>query len=201
MVTDPPYGVNYDPARRFRGISILRSGRVMNDDMADWSAAFKLFPGNVVYCWFGDVNWPIVARSLQEWRLRCVIVWAKPNLVMSRGDYHWQHEQCWYGVRIGCRSMRTADRTQSTLWQISASGECGHGHGTEKPIECMARPIRNHAINEIYDPFLGSGTTMIASERLGRRCFGVEIHPPYVAVALERMHIAFPGMRIVLTGD
>lgn len=60
------------------------------------------------------------------------------------------------------------------------------GHSTQKPIECMARPMRNHE-GDVADPFLGSGTTMVAAQQIGRRCYGMEISPEYCAVILERM--------------
>jgi hypothetical protein len=102
---------------------------------------------------------------------RAQIVWTKDRFALSRGDYHWQHEPCWYAVREGCASRRSDDRSQSTVWAVAAREDAGHGHGTQKPVEVMARPIRNHNGAEVYDPFLGSGTTLIAAEQLGRRSF------------------------------
>ena len=97
-----------------------------------------------------------------------------------------QHEPCWYGVRKGKPSLRKDDRTQTTLWKINLDKNVEGGHSTQKPIECMARPIRNHE-GDCYDPFIGSGTTMVAAEQLGRICYGMEISPAYVAVCLERL--------------
>ena len=76
-------------------------------------------------------------------------------------------------------------RSQSTTWNINARDDSGHGHATQKPVECMERPISNHEGN-VYDPFLGSGTTLIAAERQRRRCFGLEIEPKYVDVIVKR---------------
>ncbi len=100
-----------------------------------------------------------------------------------------RHEPCWYAVRKGKAACRTDDRTQTTLWQINLDKNVEGGHSTQKPVECMARPIRNHGKegDGVYDPFLGSGTTMVAAEQLNRRCFGIEIEPKYCAVILERM--------------
>jgi DNA modification methylase len=87
------------------------------------------------------------------------------------------------------------DRTQSTVWEIDhvhpTHGTVDDGetiHGTQKPVECMARPIRNHGgkDDDVYDPFLGSGTTLIAAEQLGRRCFGLEVSPAYCDVIVQR---------------
>lgn len=118
--------------------------------------------------------------------IRSQIVWAKQHFPISRGAYHWQHEPCWYAVRKGASTHRTDDRSQSTLWQVAAREDDGHGHGTQKPVEVMARAIRNHEASEVYDPFLGSGTTLIAAEQLGRRCAALEVEPAYCDVAVLR---------------
>jgi DNA modification methylase len=98
MVTDPPYGVDYDPARRHRlGVNhSARRAKVRNDDQADWGAAWALFPGNIAYVWHGALHATTVADSLvrQGFSIRAQIIWAKERLVMSRGDYHWQQELC-----------------------------------------------------------------------------------------------------------
>ena len=126
--------------------------------------------------------------------IRAQIVWAKDRMALSRGDYHWQHEPCWYAVKRGGKGHRTDDRTQSTLWQIPARDDDGHGHGTQKPVECMERPLRNHEGDAVFEPFAGSGTTLIAAERLGRRCFAMEIEPRYVDVIVQRWQ-EFTGKR------
>jgi hypothetical protein len=103
MVTDPPYGVNYDPAwRNQRGLSrSSRTGKVKNDERADWSEAWGLFPGTIAYVWHGALRSIPVAESLvkESFAIRAQIIWAKERLVIGRGDYHWQHEPCWYAVR------------------------------------------------------------------------------------------------------
>ena len=103
MVTDPPYGVNYDPSwRNTAGLSATkRTGKVLNDDRADWREAWALFPGDVAYVWHGALHATTVAESLEAcgFAIRCQIIWAKERLVICRGDYHWQHEPCWYAVR------------------------------------------------------------------------------------------------------
>ena len=100
MVTDPPYGVEYDPQwRNERGISSSRrTGKVLNDDQADWSAAWRLFRGDIAYVWHAALRSTIVAESLMKtgFSIRAQIIWAKPRLVIGRGDYQWQHEPAWY---------------------------------------------------------------------------------------------------------
>jgi len=195
-VTDPPYGVEYDASWRTKAAeeghlayAARRVGVVENDDRADWSEAWALFPGAVIYSWHPAGATSLVhAKALQDsgFELRMQIIWAKSNFPIGRGDYHVRHEPCWYAVRKGSPACRNDDRTQSTLWEINLDKNVDGGHSTQKPLECMAKPIRNHTFEVIYEPFLGSGTTIIACENLGRKCRAVEISPAYVAVALER---------------
>jgi len=195
MVTDPPYGVEYDAdwrnqAKRPDGTAYGASavGKVSNDDRADWRESWALFHGDVAYVWHAGCRSPEVAESLTvcNFVIRNLIVWAKNSMVIGRGDYHHQHEPCWYVVRKGCPGRRTDDRTQTTLWQIDKPQKSETGHSTQKPVECMARPIRNHDHQLVYDPFLGSGTTLIAAEQLGRKCYGMEISPQYCDVIVKR---------------
>jgi hypothetical protein len=112
---------------------------------------------------------------------------------MSRGDYHWQHELCWYAVRK--KGNWTGDRKQTTLWNISTGGQDAETrHSTQKPVECMRRPMLNNSDpgQAVYEPFLGSGTTLMAAQSTGRVCYGVEIDPLFVDVAIRRWQ-AFTG--------
>lgn len=196
MVTDPPYGVNYDPnwrneADRKNGkpYGARAVGKVQNDERADWGGAWALFPGNIAYVWHGALHAALVAESLikQEFNIRAQIIWAKSRFVISRGDYHWQHEPCWYAVRKSGKGQWEGDRSQSTLWPITHS-KSETGHGTQKPVECMRKPIENNSSEgqAVYDPFGGSGTTMIAAEQTGRACFMMELDPVYIDVIIER---------------
>ena len=96
----------------------------------------------------------------------------------------------------GIRAHWSGDRKQTTVWNIPARDDDGHGHGTQKPVECMRRPIENNSSpgQAIYEPFCGSGTTIIAAEMTGRSCFAIEIDPAYVDVAVSRWQ-AFTGAR------
>jgi DNA modification methylase len=199
MVTDPPYGVEYDPNWRNEAAeaghlayAARRIGKVDNDDRIDWSEAYKLFPGDVAYTWSPPGDHVILTgQALQGagFGIRNQIIWVKPHFPISRGAYTYQHEPCWYGVRKGRKAKWVGDNNESTAWRIPLDKNVDGGHSTQKPLECMARPIRNHGDKDdhVYDPFLGSGTTMVAAEQLGRRCFGIDISPGYVAVTLERM--------------
>lgn len=203
MVTDPPYGVEYDPAWRARaGVNKNTSklGKVLNDDRADWREAWALFPGEVAYVWHAGKFAGEVQRSLEacDFEIRAQIIWAKDRFALSRGHYHWQHEPCWYAVR-GTSASWKGGRAQSTLWQIKAREDAGVGHGTQKPVECMRRPIENNSSpgQAVYDPFSGSGTTIIASEQTGRACYAIELNPLYVDVAVKRWQ-SFTGEKAKL---
>ena len=209
MVTDPPYGVEYDAdwrttARNADG-SLLSTGsgravgKVSNDNRADWTETWSLFEGDIAYIWHAGNKAHIVAESLLscDLQIRSQIIWAKNNLVIGRGDYHPQHEPCWYCVRKGQPGLRTDDRKQTTLWQIDKPRKSETGHSTQKPIECMSKPLENHTVEKVYDPFLGSGTTLIAAEKLNRKCYGMEISPKYCDVIIQRWENA-TGQKAVL---
>lgn len=208
MITDPPYGVNYDPmwrnsiksAVKFKSATKM-NGVFFNDDQADWRIAYSLFPGNVAYVWHDGKKAGIVAKNLEDCEFEIVnqIIWNKQNFAFGRGDYHWKHEPCYYAVRKGKSHNWQGDRKQHTVWDIANLNPVGRskkdnpddkveGHGTQKPIQCMAQPIKNNTRKRdgVYDPFLGSGTTLIAAEQLGRICFGIELSPSYCDIIVKR---------------
>ena len=215
MVTDPPYGVDYDPAWRNEalGEGNRSVGRVANDTRVDWTPAWALFPGAVAYVWHASLFGPAVVTSMTaaDFVLRSQIIWRKPHFAIGRGHYHWQHEACLYACRDGRSAKWCGDRTQSTVLDIANGLSQGGprlpeneltGHGTQKPVECMERPIRNHGdvSDVVYEPFSGSGTTIIAAERQQRVCYAVEVVPAYVQVAIDRWE-AFTGQRAVKVGE
>ena len=110
--------------------------------------------------------------------------------MLSRGDYHWQHEPCFYAVRRGASGHWQGARDQTTLWTIGAGAEEDEAtvHGTQKPVECMRRPMINNSTRGglIYEPFAGSGSTLIAAESIGRLCYAMEIDPRYCDVVIQR---------------
>ncbi|MBT9291838.1 site-specific DNA-methyltransferase [Prosthecodimorpha staleyi] len=204
MVTDPPYGVDYDPEWRERAgvnTSTAAKGKVLNDDRADWREAWALFPGDVAYVWHAGLFAGTAGESLiaSGFKLRSQIIWDKGQLVLSRGDYHWQHEPCWYAVRG--KGHWSGDRKQTTVWAIAKPQKSETGHGTQKPVECMRRPIENNSSpgQAVYEPFSGSGTTIIAGEQSGRSVYAVELNPAYVDIAVERWQ-AFTGSTATLEG-
>jgi DNA modification methylase len=142
----------------------------------------------VMYTWHAGKYAATVQQSIEAcgFEIRSQIIWAKDRFALSRGNYHWQHEPCWYAVRNNANW--NGDRSQCTLWQIKAREDDGHGHGTQKPVECMRRPILNNSKRgqRVYDPFLGSGTSIIAAEVTGRICLGLEIDPAYCDLVVRR---------------
>jgi len=213
MVTDPPYGVDYDPGWRDRvkrqdgSVAGAKAvGVVTNDDRDDWREAWTLFPGHIAYVWHGGLHSSPTQLSLEAsgFAIRAQIIWAKHQFVIGRGDYHWQHEPCWYAVRKGKTGQWEGDRRQSTVWSIAApsgwaqvtDGADAHTgiHSTQKMVECMRRPIENNSSpgQAVYDPFVGSGTTIIAAEMTGRACHAIEISPAYCDVTILRWQ-AFTG--------
>ena len=187
MVTDPPYGVDYDPDWRNRadrangkpyGASAI--GVVENDKRVDWSEAWALFPGNISYVWHAGRHASAVQASLEAvgFDIRCQIIWAKTRFAISRGDYHWQHEPCWYAVKG--TGHWTGNRSQTTLWTIEHQ-KSETGHSTQKPVECMRRPIENNS-----SP--------------GRACHAIEISPQYVDVTIRRWQ-QFTGQTATLERD
>jgi len=211
MVTDPPYGVEYDASWRNTAMPETNPGKsggskgfVMNDDRADWREAWALFPGDVAYVWHAGNMAHVVAESLLSCGLniRAQIIWAKHQFVIGRGHYHPHHEPCWYAVRKGATGHWAGDRKQSTLWQIGKPLNSETGHSTQKPVECMKRPIENNSSpgQAVYEPFSGSGTTIIAGEMTGRSVHAIELNPAYVDVAVKRWQ-DFTGEAATLDGD
>jgi len=200
MVTDPPYGVSYEPEWRnnigdAHGVA-RNTGKVLNDDRYDWSEAYSLFAGDVAYIWHPSKYTHKFAENIENcgFELINLIIWGKHRFVLSRGDYHHQHEPLWYGVKKGTNHNWQGKRDQSTIWEIdnyaggATDGEEQTGHGTQKPLECMLRPILNNSkVGEgVYDPFGGSGTTLIAAQRSKRNCYMMELSPAYVDIIVQR---------------
>jgi DNA modification methylase len=192
MVTDPPYGVEYDASWRSEfnndGPDSNRAvGKVENDDRADWTDAWLLFGGNVAYVWHAGVFSRTVCESLESsgFDPAYLLIWKKQRHTFGRDHYHHQHEPCWFVKRKGSTASWLGGRKQTTIWEIDNNRNNETGHSTQKPLECMERPIRNHE-GDVYDPFLGSGTTLIAAARQGRKCYGMEISPAYCDVIRKR---------------
>jgi len=201
MVTDPPYGVEYDAewreqagATRFGG---SRTGKVTSDDKADWTEVWQLSNAQVAYIWHASAFTDVVMKSLRDADYDCrqQIIWNKTIMVLSRSAYHWKHEPCIYAVKKGKDANWVGDRKQVTVWDIappnhimSGSKEDRTPHPTQKPTAVYEKPIENHTVvgDLLYEPFAGSGTAIIAAQKTGRRCYAVEIDPVYASIIVDR---------------
>jgi DNA modification methylase len=227
MVTDPPYGIELDSEWRDRaGLngcgpaepSYLkhrtkghRETSISGDTRADWSAAFALVPSlEVGYVWHAST----FTREVLDGLLRIgflhhqQIIWDKGRTVLTRTHYWFQHEPCWY-VRKKNAPWYGKAGENSTIWVspspkfiMGGSGEEKFDHPTQKPVELMRRPILNHTKpgELVYEPFLGSGTTLAAAEVTKRVCYGLELDPKYVDVVVERWQ-GLSGKKATLEGD
>ncbi len=218
LATDPPYGVSLDPTWRDGVYNQLgpaeqpymrttghQNTTLSGDTRVDWSAAFALVPSLTVgYVWHAGVHAAAVADGLTSIGFEIVsqVIWDKGLFALGRSWYHWAHEPCWVVRKPGVTNLFVGiDRTQSTIWRapspkmiMSGSTEEKQDHPAQKPVALFEAPIRNHlaAGEAVYDPFLGSGTTLLAAEIHGRRCYGLEIDPRYAQIVIERWQ-AFTG--------
>ena len=205
-VTDPPYGVNYDARWRDeaarRGtidFAARRTEKVTGDEpgQAGWKEAWMLMPCEVLYQWAATLTAcvSLVGIEAAGFVPRATIIWSKPHFVISRGHYGWQHEMCWYAVRKGATAGWIGKRIIGTVWNVALDANVEGGHGTQKPAELMRRAITNHE-GDVYEPFAGTGTTILAAEHEDRTCYAVEIEPKFVAVTLQRW-LASSGERAI----
>lgn len=212
--TDPPWNVAYGEGFR-GGQSGLgwKKRTIQNDNLGDKFGEFArqfcdaiyhaLLPGGILYMAMSAQEWGLIMQQLEaagmpagwnerkEWEgfhWSSTIIWAKDSLVVSRKDYHTQYEPLWYGWRAdGARLCPVEDRKQSDLWQINRPKRSDE-HPTMKPVELVERSIRNSSKpgDICIDFFCGSGTTVVACERIERRSRTIELDPKYVAVTLQR---------------
>ena len=213
MVTDPPYGVELDSEWRDRAglngcgpasASYMKNRTaghtettISGDTRADWSEAFELVPSlQVAYVWHASVFTREVLNGLLRigFTLHQQIIWNKGRAVLTRTPYWFAHEPCWF-VRKKNAPWYGKAGENTTIWEsaspkfiMGGSGEEKFDHPTQKPVALMRRPIINHTKRGecVYDPFLGSGTTLMAAELTGRVCCGLELDPKYIDVIIER---------------
>ena len=206
MVTDPPYGVSYDPAWRKRaGVNLnpLKLGKVANDDREDWREAWALFPGSVAYVWHASLHTSEVKQSLQASGFETARRSSGPRIALRSAAATIIGSMSHAGTLCAAPDGELDRRPQAVDGvDHSAREDDGHGHGTQKPVECMRRPMENNSSpgQAVYEPFSGSGTTIIAAEKTGRSCFAIEIDPAYVDVAVQRWQ-GFTGQEAKLEGD
>ena len=210
LFTDPPYGIGYVPRDRpaqVRDRTRRRFDGILNDDEpqalieAAWANIVGLSKeGTVYYVCAGTPIVPLLHRLLTETcgREPTIIVWAKPTFTLTRRDYHPQFEFIFYGWK-GKKHFWCGDRRQSDLWLESREPTSTYSHPTQKPLALVERALTNSSEEDalVLDPFLGSGTTLIAAERLGRRCYGIELDPYFCDVIVARWE-AFTGEKAKL---
>lgn len=213
--TDPPYGVCYDrrnrPSSKSHKETIdpkeARSMKLQNDDLTpvrykQWftkvadSLNEVLVPGAGYYIWNSHMNFGLMHDLLTErnFKVSCVLTWAKESFCPNFSDYNQQTEFCIYGWKAGAKHTWYGPNNESTLWEVNRDRTTSYNHPTQKALELAQRAIRNSSKygDIVFDPFLGSGTSLIAAARLGRRCFGIEIEPRYCDCIVRR-YIALSG--------
>lgn len=197
FLCDPPYGVAY----KSRGKNREQWGTIKNDDLSlDGLESFltQVFSNVVSHCRPGATAYICHGISMAGiriaferafiaagFRLSSTIVWVKQVASMGHQDFRERHECLLYGW-IGEGHHRVRDRRETTVWEIDREGN--YRHPTQKPVALFSRALRNSTIRGeiVLDCFVGSGTTIIACEQLGRRCFAMELEPKYVDVAVQR---------------
>jgi len=208
MITDPPYGVKYEADWRAKAKGSKKTAReensnLQNDDQADWFDAYVLFTGSVAYVWHASAYTDVVMDGLRRanFDIKQQIIWNKNVHALSRSDYHWKHEPCWYAVKKSGERNWKGGRTQMTVWDVpSVSCEKDKtAHPTQKPVELFTRSIVHHTNpgEYVYDPFAGSGTLMVACEKSKRRALMMELDPKYCDVIVKRYE-NYSGSKAIL---
>jgi DNA modification methylase len=198
IFTDPPYNVDYESP----------SGKIMNDAMTpeDYNKFIDAFNKTMlsvakgaVYCCMSNKEFPDFKASFEKqgghWS--STIIWNKHSFVFGRQDYHRKHEPIFYGWKEGCQHYWSGSREECDVWDIAKPSR-NELHPTQKPIELVARALKNSSVEGdiVLDPFGGSGTTLIACEQLGRQCRMMELDPFYASVIVERWE-SFTGRQAV----
>lgn len=203
-LTDPPYnvalGMNETPEEAKKRNRRTDGLVVSNDSMGDTdfrkflvdaftTADAVMKKGAVFYIWHADSEGYNFRGACHDigWTVRQCLIWAKSTMVMGRQDYQWKHEPCLYGWKEGASHLWNSDRTQTTLLSFDKPSR-NKEHPTMKPVELFSYQLTNNTKGEdiVLDTFLGSGTTLIAAHKKGRKCYGCELDPKYVDVIIQR---------------
>lgn len=200
MITDPPYGVKYEAGWRAEAKGVKKTERevnsnLQNDNRSDWYDAYVLHKGNIAYVWHASAFTDVVMDGLKRagFEIKAQIIWNKNVHALSRSDYQWKHEPCWYAVRKGESHNWLGDRKQKTVWDVQnvmfeKDGGGKTSHPTQKPVSLYKISINNHTNQGeyIYEPFGGSGTSIIAAEKTSRRSLTMELDENYCDVIINR---------------
>ena len=190
ILSDPPYNVDVEET----------AGKILNDNMGDTEfyeflfAAFRqmhehLANDGSIYLFHADTEGLNFRRAFKDvgFYLSGCCIWKKNALVLGRSPYQWQHEPCLYGWKQGGKHQWYSDRKQTTIWEYDRP-KSNKDHPTMKPVGLMSYPIRNSTMTNgiVLDPFLGSGSTLIACEETDRVCRGMELDPRFMDVIVKR---------------
>ena len=207
VITDPPYNVAYTGKTK-------DALTIQNDSMGDGDFYQFLYDfytalgsytkaGGSWYVWHADSEGANFRRAMADAGImvKQCLIWVKNSMVMGRQDYQWKHEPCLYGWKEGAAHSWYSDRKQTTILEFNRPNRNAE-HPTMKPIELIAYQITNSSKvgDLVADGFLGSGTTMIASHQLGRKCYGTELDPKYCQVIVDRMRKLDPTLEIKKNG-
>ena len=205
VFTDPPYGVGY--TGKTKDALTIENDDVTPEDLRSLVARWFDCVGNVVkdggYLLATVPAGPLHLIFAQDWEsrgwLRQIMVWNKSQLVLGHAEYHYKHEPILFGWKPGDR-LKNSDRTKTTVWNFEKP-LANRDHPTMKPVEVWCYGIKNHTLPEglVYEPFLGSGTTLIACEKSTRTCYGMELDPRYCDVVIKRWE-EFTGQQAELIG-
>jgi site-specific DNA-methyltransferase (adenine-specific) len=203
---DPPYNVDYEGSN---GLKIENDNK-SNEDFYQFlleaysSCALSMKLGAAIYVCHADLEGLNFRKAFVDagFELRSCIIWNKNAMVMGRADYQWKHEPILYGWRAGGTHVWHGDRKQTTVWDMQKPSKNGE-HPTMKPIELIEKALFNSSKQGdiVMDIFLGSGSTLIASEKTGRICYGMELDPKYTDVIVQR-YVDYTGNEnIKLNGE
>lgn len=190
VLTDPPYNVDVEET----------AGKIKNDNMADEDfykflfAAFVCMEQNMaqdasIYVFHADTQGLNFRKAFHDagFYLSGCCIWKKNALVLGRSPYQWRHEPCLFGWKLGGKHQWYSDRKQTTIWEYDRP-KSSKDHPTMKPVALMAYPIQNSSMSNciVLDPFLGSGSTLIACEETNRICYGIELDEKFADVIVKR---------------
>ncbi|MGQ7388464.1 site-specific DNA-methyltransferase [Streptococcus suis] len=190
VVTDPPYNVDVEET----------AGKILNDNMPDsdfYQFLFDMFSqvekhmeaDASIYVFHADTEGLNFRKAFKDagFYLSGCCIWKKNSLVLGRSPYQWQHEPCLFGWKQKGKHQWFSDRKQTTIWEYDRP-KSSKDHPTMKPIPLMAYPIQNSSMRGtiVLDPFLGSGSTLMAADQTGRVCYGIELDEKFVDVIVKR---------------
>lgn len=190
VLTDPPYNVDVEET----------AGKIKNDNMPDDKFYQFLFSAFVnmeqnmerdasIYVFHADTQGLNFRKAFKDagFYLSGCCIWKKNALVLGRSPYQWQHEPCLFGWKLNGKHHWYSDRKQTTIWEYDRP-KASKEHPTMKPVALMAYPIQNSSMSHciVLDPFLGSGSTLMACQQTDRICYGIELDEKFVDVIVKR---------------